>query len=192
MNKRIIEVNKSEASKTVHSHNRKAGPKGQGKRNNRRGRKLSESEVLKRKSRMVGSDDMTNAANCLKYAEHEGLHGPALQVAHAAAVGLQTAVQYSTRNRHRDAAASAGASLYSIRRNERVAKMKVQCRDGQHRTVQKVLEWYTGVHGRIAGEIEAALDKEAANAAAKAKAAEAATEGAMGIEVEEAVEAKTA
>lgn len=122
--------------------------------------KMPDSVRLMRKGRMVGSDDLRAAVNVLKWAEEEGLNTTALTVAKAAATGLEAAIRFSTANRHHDAAAQAGTVLYSIRKNERVSSLKVRCRDGESRKIQKVVEWFVGVHSRISKEIAMALEAE--------------------------------
>lgn len=127
------------------------------------------SEVIRRKSRMIGSDDLQTAANICRWAEQGGLRGPALQVAESLATAFDSTLELSTRSQHREAAKKASSVLYVLKRNEKVANLLVDCRDGRKRKLKDVVSWFADRHFRIADDIEAALDAEAI---AAAKAAE--------------------
>lgn len=134
---------------------------------NKKRRQVPESIILDRKGRRVGSDDLNAAANIAKWAEQAGLRGPALQAAAGIAVALEAAVKLSLVGAHRDAGKKAASCAYVLNRNERVQKLKVQCRDGRTRKLGQIVEWYASVHFRIADEIEAAQVQEAQVAEAR-------------------------
>ncbi len=127
------------------------------------------SEVIRRKSRMIGTDDLQTAANICRWAEQGGLRGPALQVAESLATAFDSTLHLSTRSQHREAAKKASSILYVLKRNEKVQNLTVDCRDGRKRKLKDVVAWFADRHFRIADDIEAALDAEAEVAA---KAAE--------------------
>jgi hypothetical protein len=122
---------------------------------------MPQSEVLDRKARKVGSDDMQSAALVCKWAENAGLRGPNLAVAASIAKAFEAAVALSLDGQHRDAAKKAASAQYVLKRNEHVAKLKLQCRDGRERKIGQIAEWYASVHFRVADEIDAALEAEA-------------------------------
>lgn len=155
----------SASAKGVRMNNKKNARKGKGRRH----QNVPQSVIIDRKGRRVGSDDMTAAANLCKWAEHSGLHGASLTAASGVAKGLEAAVQLSLEGEHRDAAKKALSVNYVLRRGpgERVGRLKVDCRDGRQRPLSRVVEWFAAIHFRIADEIEAARDAEAARAAAK-------------------------
>jgi hypothetical protein len=144
---------------------RKGGRKG--------GRKpLPESVILDRKGRKVGSDDIRTAAMIAKFGEEAGLRGPLVQVATNVAQACDAAVALALDGAHRDAAKKAASVQYVLKRNERVGKLKVTCRDGRQRKLSDVVGWYASVHFRIADDIDAARDREEAAAAERKAAAE--------------------
>lgn len=126
----------------------------------RRRKQLPESVVIDRRGRKVGSDDALQAARIAEWSEQEGLRGPAKEVAAGIAVALRAAVALSLDGQHRDAGKKAASCTYVLKRNERVGKLKVQCRDGRTRKLAQVVEWYGNVHFHIADDIEAAQAAE--------------------------------
>lgn len=150
----------------------------------KRRRPLPESVVIDRKGRKVGSDDLRAASLVAKWSEEAGLRGPMVQAASGIAIALEAAVDLSLKGEHRDAGKKAASCAYVLKRNDRVGKLKVQCRDGRTRKLAQVVEWYAGVHFRIADEIEAKQAEEAEiaetrkrNAELKRAAAKAIAEG---------------
>jgi len=164
-------------AKTTHNtkrteHNTKGKRSGTRSFGGKRKRPLPESVVLDRKGRKVGSDDLHNAALIAKWAEQSGLRGPALQAASGIAIALDAAIALSLQGLHRDAGKKAASCAYVLKRNEKVGTLKVQCRDGKTRKLGQVVEWYAGVHFRIADDIEAAQEKEAEMAETRRRNAE--------------------
>jgi hypothetical protein len=135
-------------------------------------RPLPESVVIDRKGRKVGSDDLHNAALVAKWSEEAGLRGPAIQAASGIAIALDAAIALSLQGLHRDAGKKAASCAYVLKRNEKVGTLKVQCRDGKTRKLSQVVEWYAGVHFRIADEIEAKREEEAEMAETRRRNAE--------------------
>jgi hypothetical protein len=134
--------------------------------NNTRNRKhnrnnMPQSAVLDRKARRVGSDDMGAAALVCKWAENAGLRGNNLGVAASIAKAFEAAVALSLDGQHRDAAKKAASAQYVLKRNDRVAALKVRCRDGWVRNVGQIAEWFASIHFRVADEIDAAKEAEA-------------------------------
>lgn len=143
------------------------------KRSGRKGRKnLPESVILDRKGRKVGSDDALQAARIAEWSEHEGLRGAQREVALGIAQALKAAVDLALDGQHRDAGKKAASCAYVLKRNERVGKLKVQCRDGRERKLAQVVEWYGNVHFKIADDIEAAQAREAEMAETRKRNAE--------------------
>ena len=144
-------------------------------RNNRTNRSnnsnLPMSEVIRRKSRMIGSDDLQTAANLCRWAEQAGFHGPQLQVAEGLAKAFDAVLELSTRSQHYEAAKKAKSIEYVLKRSERVAGMSVDCRDGRKRKLAQVVSWFADRHFRIAQDIADALDAEALEAARVAEEA---------------------
>lgn len=165
MNTRIIDT-KATSNKA---------PKGKGRRN------LLESEVIRRKSRMIGSDDLQTAANVCRWAEHSGLKGPTLAAAEGLAKAFDSILALSQTSQHFEAAKKAKSVEYVLKRNERVAGVLIDCRDGRKRKLAQVVSWFADRHFRIATDIAEAQEYEArirAKAAeTKAKAAEVIAKG---------------
>lgn len=137
--------------------------------NNNTHRSLPMSEVLRRKSRMIGSDDLTMAVNICKWAENEGIHGQLLQVAQSLAEAFEETLRLSLRNKHYEAAKKAKATEYVLKRNPRLAKLNIPCRDGRRRTLDQVVGWFADRHFRIADDIVNAQESEAKIAAQNAE-----------------------
>lgn len=125
-----------------------------------KGRK-PESVILDRKARRVGSDDLKAAALVAKWGEQSGLRGNNLAVASSIAKAFEAAVKLSLDGEHREAAKKVASAQYVLKRNDRVAALKVRCRDGRERKLAQVAEWYASVHFRVADEIDAAKEAEA-------------------------------
>lgn len=132
-------------------------------------RPLPMSEVLRRKSRMIGSDDLGTAANICKWAENEGIRGPMLQVAASLAKAFEATLILSAQNNHYEAAKKAKSTEYVLDHNPRLAKLNIPCRDGKRRTLDKVVGWFADRHFRIAQDIEEAEANEARIAAQAAE-----------------------
>lgn len=131
-------------------------------RKRKRTRKLKASEIIDRKGRRVGSDDLMGAANVCKFAEHGGLHRNLVQVACSVGIGLEAAVQLALRGEHREAGKKAQNVLYVLNKeiNAAIGNLKVDCRDSKIRKVIDMTKWFVGVHLRIADEIEEARAEE--------------------------------
>jgi hypothetical protein len=134
---------------------------------------LPESVIIDLKGRNVGREDFETAALRLKFAEHEGFKGTDLQVAGAVAQGLEVASLLAAQGKHTEAAKQAGNCLWVLKKNREfttkqnrraLGTIKFECRDGQMRRIGNVVEWYVGVHARIAEQIEEAKKAEAAAA----------------------------
>lgn len=124
-------------------------------RRNRRSRnRLSESVVLDRRGRKVGSDDMRAGARIAKWAELSGIRGQALEIAAGLALAMEGSVTLAEDGRHSDASKKAASCAYVLKHNNKIADLKVQCRDGKVRTLKEITEWYSGVHFRISEEIK--------------------------------------
>lgn len=124
-------------------------------RRNRRSRgRVSESVVLDRRGRKVGSDDMRAAARIAKWAELSGIRGKALEIAAGLALAMEASVVLAEDGRHSDASKKAASCAYVLKHNDRIAELKVQCRDGKVRTLREITEWYSGVHFRISEEVK--------------------------------------
>jgi hypothetical protein len=139
---------------------------------------LPMSEVIRRKSRMIGSDDLGTAANLCKWAEQAGFRGPNLVVAESLAPAFEGILELSTRSKHWEAAKKTASVLYVLKRNERVANILVQCRDGRTRKLSEVVSWFMSTHFKIAQDILEAKEGEA-EIAAKAANVRAAAEAAL-------------
>jgi len=170
MTKRIIDTKATATSNKA--------PKGKGRRN------LPESEVIRRKSRMIGSDDLQTAANVGRWAEQAGLKRPTLAAAEGLAKAFDSILALSQSSQHYEAAKKAKSVEYVLKRNERVAGLLIDCRDGRKRKLAQVVSWFADRHFRIANDIAEAEEHEARmaeirkNAAeAKAKAAEVIAKG---------------
>jgi len=131
--------------------------------------KLPMSEVLRRKSRLIGSDDLNTAVNICRWAENEGIRGPLLQTAAILANAFESTLRLSAQSKHYEAAKKAKSVEYVLKHNPRLAKLNIPCRDGKRRTLDLVVEWFADRHFRIASDIEEAQANEAKIAA---KAAE--------------------
>ncbi len=136
---------------------------------NNRTSNIPMSEVIRRKSRMIGSDDLQTAANLCRWAEQAGFRGPVLQAAEGLAKAFDSILELSTRSQHYEAAKKAKSVEYVLKRNERVAGILVDCRDGRKRKLKDVVSWFADRHFRIAQDIMEAEENEAVIAA---KAAE--------------------
>ena len=136
-------------------------------------RALPMSEVIRRKSRMIGSDDLRLAAGLCRWAEQAGLRGPALKVAEGLATALESCVELSTHDRHFEAAKKAASVMYVLNRNDRVAGILVDCRDGRKRRLSAVVQWYSDRNFAIAADLAAAEQAEAIVASSKKTADEA-------------------
>jgi hypothetical protein len=142
----------------------------------RRSSPLPESIILTRRSRVVGSDDLTSICSSLKWLEMEfGPNGehpvPKAEfqrlglVAQGVIAGLEAAIAASRQDDMEAAAAAAGRTLYGLKRQPRLARLQVVCRDGQRRGVGQIIEWYIKTRLQFLERIQAA---KAAEAAAKA------------------------
>jgi uncharacterized protein (DUF1684 family) len=126
---------------------------------------LPMSEVIRRKSRMIGSDDLSTAANVCKWAENEGIRGPMLQMAASLAKAFEDTLLLSAQSKHYEAAKKAKSTEYVLKHNSRLARLSIPCRDGKRRTLDKVVGWFADRHFRIAQDIEEAQASEAKIAA---------------------------
>jgi hypothetical protein len=140
------------------------------------------SQIIARKGRLVGSEDMEAAAKKLQWVENEtnehGAHlfrGKTLDVAAQLSRALLEAVNLSFADKHEEAAKKAGNCLYvlgkdkqnAIKFNRRyLGGLSIDCRDGQRRKLGDMLEWYMSTHFRIAEQIAAATEYEKAEAEA--------------------------
>lgn len=129
--------------------------------NNKNPRNLPMSEVIRRKSRMIGTDDLQTAANICRWAENEGLRGPALQAAEALAKAFDSILVLSQTSQHFEAAKKAKSVEYVLKRNERIQNLSVDCRDGKKRKLAQVVSWFADRHFRIAQDIAEAQEAEA-------------------------------
>jgi hypothetical protein len=151
---------------------------------------MLESAILDRKARKVGSDDMGAAALVCKWAENAGLRGPNLAVAASIGKAFEAAVALSLDGQHREAGKKAASAQYVLKRNERVAALRIRCRDGRERKIGQIAEWYASVHFRVQDEIDAAKEVEAK--AAEERRIEAEQRRASKEAAQKAAEAKAA
>jgi hypothetical protein len=122
---------------------------------------LPMSEVIRRKSRMIGSDDLQSAMNLCKWAEQAGFRGPNLVVAESLAPAFEGILELSTRSKHYEAAKKAKSVEYVLKRNDRVQGILVDCRDGRKRKLIQVVSWFADRQFRIAQDIMEAEESEA-------------------------------
>lgn len=139
---------------------------------NRR-RNIPESEVIRRKSRMIGSDDLNTAANVCRWAEQAGFKGTDLTVAEGLAKAFEAILALSQTSQHYEAAKKAKSVEYVLKRNDKVSKMTIDCRDGRKRKLAQVVSWFADRHFRIANDIAEAQETEARMAEIRKNAAEA-------------------
>lgn len=123
--------------------------------------KISAVEILRRKSKMIGSDDIRTALNICKWSAEGGLKGSALITAEALAQTFEEVLLLSTRNNHYEAGKKSKSIQYILQRNSTVANLIIPCRDGKNRHLIEVLSWFSGLQFKIAKDIEEAEQLEA-------------------------------
>lgn len=148
--------------------------------------RLAESVSIDRRGRKVGSDDVLAAATVCSWPEEAGLRGALCQVAEATAKALKIAAEWAAEGRHEEAAKKAASCAYVLKRNERVGKLSLQCRDGKRRTVAEVAEFFSKAHFAIVSQIAEAKKAEAEFKATKLAAALAGLAARRAIEAEKA------
>jgi hypothetical protein len=128
---------------------------------------LLEWQVIDRKARKVGSDDMTSAANVLKYGKEAGLRtsraGEVSEVELAAtlAQGIQSALSMSLAGDYEGSMQKAYFCLHTAKENPRVGGLKVDCRDGKERRVIDVLGWFANNRQKVVEDIAFAKEEQA-------------------------------
>ena len=131
---------------------------------------LPESVIIDLRGRNVGKEDLETALLRLQWVEHEGFKGSDLQVAAAIAQGLRKAIEIAATGAHEKAAKQAGNCLYTLKKNREAARkanrhvlgsITIECRDGMSRKIGDVVEYFVGVHARIAEQITEAQAAEA-------------------------------
>jgi len=138
--------------------------------NRRHAKNLPESEVLRRKGRRVGSDDIGAAALAAKYAAEAGIRKEDADVGTLVATALKEAQLMALHDNHRDAAKKVKSCIALVKHRKALGSLKVTCRDKSSRKLIQVLNFFSRVHFNIASDILAALEaEELAAAAAEAK-----------------------
>lgn len=139
--------------------------------NRRHAKNLKESEILRRKGRRVGSDDIGSAAMAAKYGTEAGLRKVQADIGTQVAVALEEAQAMALQDNHRDAAKKVKSCIALVRHHRDLSSLKIVCRDRQERKLIGVLNFFARVHFNIASDILAAQEAEELQAAeAKAKA----------------------
>lgn len=133
--------------------------------------RVAESVSIDRRGRKVGSDDILAAATVCSWPEEAGLRGPLQEVAVSIAKALKIAASWAAEGRHEEAAKKAASCAYVLKRNERVGKLSLQCRDGKRRTVAEVAEFFSKAHFAIVSQIAEAKTAEAVFKETKLRAA---------------------
>jgi hypothetical protein len=122
---------------------------------------LTQSEMLSRKGRLIGSDDLQAVITACRYGQESGLTGTDLLVASGVALSCEKAIKLAAEGKHLEAAKAAGSALYVLKRANRVAHTRVECRDKNVRPIIGVVTHYTKTQSRIGDEVEAARKSEA-------------------------------
>lgn len=118
------------------------------------------SEILSRKGRLIGSDDLQAVADFCRFGEEGGLEGRDLTVAKGLVLTCEKAIKLAAEGQHSEASKVAFSADYVLSRNNRVAFSKVECRDGNVRPIIGILSHYAKTQKRIGAEVEAAKQSE--------------------------------
>jgi hypothetical protein len=130
---------------------------------------VAQSVVIDLKGRKVGSEDLRTVALVLTWVEQNGFYGKDLLVATNISQGLNDAVDMAERGEHEAAAKKAGNCLWILGKNKELAvaqhrqclgSIGVMCRDGSTRKIGDMVEWFVGIHNRIAEQIREAKKME--------------------------------
>ena len=122
---------------------------------------LSEAEILRRKTRLTGSEDLRNVIQALRYAEAALNFNEEIDAANEIADELESALGLTTTHDHLGGSRVAAQTLSLLHAEAAVSSLKVQCRDGKQRPVGIIVRWFADVHCRIAATIlEAELAEE--------------------------------
>lgn len=119
---------------------------------------MKESEILRRRGRMVGSDDLLTSADICRYGV--GLRGYEIELAKDFSEELEDIIEFSTANRHMLASREARRLGYILKEHDGIANLNIFCRDGKRRKLIDVVFWFAGCHKRIALDIKDAEEDE--------------------------------
>jgi hypothetical protein len=130
------------------------------------------SEIVRRKSRMIGSDDLQIAANMCRWASQSGIRGSALIAAEGLVKAFDSILALSKSSNHYEAAKKCKSLEYILKRNESLGRLNIPCRDGKSRKLIDVVSWFADRHFRIANDIAEAEETEARMSEIRKAAAE--------------------
>lgn len=131
--------------------------------------KFTKAEIISRKARNIGSEDMATVAHELQWLECEGFRGVVLEKAQEMSMNLLKAVSFAQSGEHEEAGKFAGYCLHGIRNNRDYCRSKgyrslwdieVNCRDGEVRKMGEMVKWYMKLQYRVAGQVDRAAEGE--------------------------------
>lgn len=122
---------------------------------------MNKSDIIRRKAKLIGSDDITAVINICKWAEQSGFYGMSLAIASSVSKALEMALEFSTHNQHFEAFKKSDSIKRFLKRSETVSNILVLCRDGKKRKLINVVDWFANLQFNISEDIEFALQHEA-------------------------------